>query len=171
MYLQLSKLLGCAIVPLCVVALIAASANAQQPPKHASTSDGGQQADDRDGAEPTPSRGIGGPTGPYVPFPEYTAPAKANNREWTSVEIVLSISVLVFGVICLSLQSLLILKMGDGWDAKSVLRMTSLTLIISSALVLITAGYSAEQVAPVMGLLGTIAGYLLGSGEKGEKPQ
>jgi len=39
-------------------------------------------------------------------------------------------------------------------------------LIITSGLTLVTAGYSSEQMSPVMGLLGTIAGYLLGSGKR-----
>lgn len=37
-----------------------------------------------------------------------------------------------------------------------------ITLIITSTLFLITAGYSNDQIAPAVGLLGTIAGYLLG---------
>ena len=37
-----------------------------------------------------------------------------------------------------------------------------ITLIIISTLFLITAGYSNDQIAPAIGLLGTIAGYLLG---------
>jgi len=49
------------------------------------------------------------------------------------------------------------------FDASSISRMTGLTLIVTSALVLVTAGYSTEQMSGVMGLLGTIAGYLLGS--------
>jgi hypothetical protein len=35
-------------------------------------------------------------------------------------------------------------------------------LIISSSIFLIVAGYTSQQIAPAMGLLGTLAGYLLG---------
>jgi len=35
-------------------------------------------------------------------------------------------------------------------------------LIITGALFLVVAGYTDKQMAPVMGLLGTLAGYLLG---------
>ena len=38
----------------------------------------------------------------------------------------------------------------------------AVTLIVVSSLFIITAGYSSEQIAPAMGLFGTIAGYLLG---------
>lgn len=40
--------------------------------------------------------------------------------------------------------------------------MIGLTLVVTAGLFLITAGYSETQIAPMMGLLGTIAGYLLG---------
>ncbi|MDX1617310.1 MAG: hypothetical protein R3224_00890 [Balneolaceae bacterium] len=39
------------------------------------------------------------------------------------------------------------------------------TLIITAALFLIAAGFSNDQIASALGLLGTIAGYLLGRGE------
>jgi len=90
------------------------------------------------------------------------------NRQWTSVEIVLSVAILLFGLSCLLVESFLILKIGvNKWDSHSVSRMIGLTLIITSGLTLVTAGYSSEQMSPVMGLLGTIAGYLLGSSSKG----
>lgn len=87
-------------------------------------------------------------------------------RNWTSIEIVLSISSLLFGLVCLCLQTFLVLKMKDAWTPTGVLRMTALTMIVTSILVLITAGYSSNQIAPAMGLLGSIGGYLLGSATK-----
>jgi ABC-type xylose transport system permease subunit len=54
-----------------------------------------------------------------------------------------------------------------------LLRAFALVLIIVAAVFLIVAGYTEQQIAPVMGLLGTIAGYLLGSrhssGESGDE--
>lgn len=45
-----------------------------------------------------------------------------------------------------------------------------LTLLVSSGLFLIVAGYSDEQLAPMMGLLGTLAGYILGrEGKSGQE--
>ncbi|QTA83229.1 Uncharacterized protein dnl_56240 [Desulfonema limicola] len=44
-------------------------------------------------------------------------------------------------------------------------RSVGFTLVIVSGLFLITAGYSQEQISPMIGLLGTTAGYLLGKTE------
>ena len=46
--------------------------------------------------------------------------------------------------------------------ADDVLRTFSLTLIIIGTLFFVTAGFDNNQIAPAMGLFGTIAGYLLG---------
>jgi hypothetical protein len=44
----------------------------------------------------------------------------------------------------------------------AVLRAFGLLLIITAAVFLIVVGYGERQISPVLGLLGTIAGYLLG---------
>jgi hypothetical protein len=44
-------------------------------------------------------------------------------------------------------------------------KLIALGLIVTSALLLIVLGYTDEQMSPVIGLLGTIAGYMLGSKE------
>ncbi|MBI1324500.1 hypothetical protein GC170_15125 [bacterium] len=87
-------------------------------------------------------------------------------RRWTSIEIVLSFSVLVFGAMVFALQTWLVVKMPLNWTPNAILRFNGLTLIITGAILLVTAGYSNEQMTPVIGLLGAIAGYLLGSVEK-----
>lgn len=79
----------------------------------------------------------------------------------TSTEVYLSVGVLVFGILLIGLQVLVMLKMAKGWETHST-RMVGLTLVIVAGLFLITAGYSQDQIAPMVGLLGTIAGYLLG---------
>lgn len=89
-------------------------------------------------------------------------------RHWTSIEIVLSFSVLVFGAMVFGLQTWLIVKMPLQWTPNAILRFNGLTLIITGAILLVTAGYSNEQMTPVIGLLGAIAGYLLGSVDKPE---
>jgi hypothetical protein len=80
---------------------------------------------------------------------------------WWSVTnaMTMSSAVLGFGVIVLILAAFLI---KSGQDTEAVLRTFGTILIIVGALFLVVAGYSANQIAPVMGLLGTIAGYLLG---------
>lgn len=50
-------------------------------------------------------------------------------------------------------------------------RAMTILFVIIATMVLITAGYNNEQIAPAFGLFGTIVGYILGRGEKaGEKP-
>ena len=78
----------------------------------------------------------------------------------------MSAALLVFGVVVLLLATYLI-KVGKSSEA--VLRIFGTILIIVIAVFLVVAGYSDTQIAPVMGLLGTIAGYLLGKESK-EKP-
>jgi hypothetical protein len=79
----------------------------------------------------------------------------------TTMESVLSIGVLVFGAVILLAEIAVTLRLGRNWDAWS-LKICGLTLVIVSGLFLIVAGYSQSQSAPMMGLLGSVAGYLLG---------
>lgn len=67
--------------------------------------------------------------------------------------------VLVFGVFVLLLATYLI---RIGKNSEPVLRIFGTILIIVISVFLVVAGYTSNQIAPVMGLLGTIAGYLLG---------
>ena len=82
-------------------------------------------------------------------------------QPWTpELVLSLSLSILVFGVLVCGLIAFLLYK---DRRASELLRVFSLPLIIVSAVILVVAGYSDQQIASVMGLLGTIAGYLLGS--------
>ncbi len=76
----------------------------------------------------------------------------------------LSMMVLAFGLIIILLESVLIFT--KKISEENIVRFIVVTLIIISALFLITAGYSNDQIAPAMGLLGAVAGYLLGKTEK-----
>ena len=67
--------------------------------------------------------------------------------------------VLIYSLIVLALATYLI-RLGK--SSESVLRIFGTILIISSSVFLIVAGYTNQQIAPAMGLLGTVAGYLLG---------
>lgn len=82
----------------------------------------------------------------------------------SDTELYLSFAVLVFGLIVLGLQMGIMLKAGKGWGPNAI-RICGLTLVIIAGVFLITAGYSQDQIAPMVGLLGTIAGYLLGKSE------
>jgi hypothetical protein len=71
----------------------------------------------------------------------------------------MSSTVLVFGLITLALAAYVIRK-GHQWEA--VLKVFGMVLIIVMTVFLIVAGYDDKQIAGAVGLLGTIAGYLLG---------
>lgn len=89
---------------------------------------------------------------------ELDTPARVS---WWSVDQAMTISaaVLIFGLFVLLIAAFLILH---GCPSQEVLRILGTVLILVSAIFLVVAGYSDTQIAPVMGLLGTIVGYLLG---------
>lgn len=94
-------------------------------------------------------------------------PLSASN--WWSVTnaMTISVSVLVFGFLVILLATYLI-KVGKGTEP--VLRIFGTILIVMFSVFLVVAGYTDTQIAPVMGLLGTIVGYLLGKETKENKP-
>lgn len=77
----------------------------------------------------------------------------------TSWESYLSLLVLAFSFLVLLLEIIIVFKLKMA--PKLAIQFISLTLVILSTIFLITAGYGKEQIAPAMGLLGTIVGYLL----------
>ncbi len=72
--------------------------------------------------------------------------------------------VLVFSLICFAVAFLL-RRLGQFSD-ENVIRILALVLIVTGTLFLVTMGYSANQIAPALGLLGTIAGYMLGRADR-----
>jgi len=87
----------------------------------------------------------------------------------SSWEFSLSLIVLGFGLLIIALETFIVFKFKGQIDTSSVIQFIIVTLIITSALFLITAGYGNDQIAPAMGLLGTIAGYLLGQAQSKDK--
>ena len=84
-------------------------------------------------------------------------------------QVALSIAVLVFGLFIVGAQVLVMLKREKGWGPSSN-QIVGLTLVLTAGLFLVVAGYSQDQIAPMMALLGTIAGYLLGRGTDKSAP-
>lgn len=84
-----------------------------------------------------------------------------SNPDWWSVGDAMTVSaaVLVFGSLIMLLATCLLYL---GRNADDVLKLFGTLIIVISAVFLVVAGYSDTQIAPVIGLLGTIAGYLLG---------
>lgn len=79
----------------------------------------------------------------------------------------LSIMVLGFGVLIILL--IVFLGYSGRIDPENLLKSIILTLVIVSAMFFICAGYDNTQIAGVTGLLGSIAGYLLGKGTPEKK--
>jgi hypothetical protein len=92
------------------------------------------------------------PLNAEVAFPAYSF--------LSSREIWMAFLVLIFasavGAFCV------ILVRTKALSAEQVIRITALLMIVTGTLLLVVTGYSAEQIAPALGLLGTVAGYLLG---------
>ena len=76
------------------------------------------------------------------------------------IEDYLVISVLAFGLIIMLL--IVFVAYRCKYTASDTLRLVTVTLIVVATLFALSAGFDSEQIAPAMGLFGTIAGYLLG---------
>lgn len=72
----------------------------------------------------------------------------------------LTLVILAFGAFVLLVEYLLLRHAKR--SSYDLMQLFAVNLIITGTLVMISAGYSAEQIAPALGLFGTIAGYLLG---------
>lgn len=84
-------------------------------------------------------------------------------------EIALSSQVLIFAFAIIVVEGAIIKMLN--MDSASAVRLLTVTLILASTLYLTTAGYNSPQIATSTGLLGTIAGYLLGrTNERTDSP-
>lgn len=94
---------------------------------------------------------------------EATVTASSAGGEWWTASSAMTISTvtLVFGMLTLCLASYLLVRVGA--DSKAVLKVFGLVLIVTMSAFLMVAGYSDQQLTPIIGLLGTLAGYLLGT--------
>ena len=100
---------------------------------------------------------------PVPPTATATVPqASASHAAWWTTQNAMTMSgiVLVFGLVVIIICAGLMRASRPTPEA--VLRVFGTVLIITGALFLVVAGYDDKQMAPVMGLLGTLAGYLLG---------
>ena len=91
-----------------------------------------------------------------------TTVSRSDSSDWWTTQNAMTMSsvVLLFGAIVIALCAHLMKNSKPSPEA--VLRVFGTVLIIVGALFLVVAGYTDKQMAPVMGLLGTLAGYLLG---------
>jgi uncharacterized membrane protein len=119
----------------------------------------------------TPSANEGDSNTPAI-SEENNSPPKTNNppsaptvtvrnQYLTSYEFLITLMVSVIALLAL-LMEFTLLKRIPNLKAEETLRVFAVTLILLGTLFFITAGFDSNQVAPAMGLFGTVAGYLLG---------
>jgi hypothetical protein len=90
-----------------------------------------------------------------------TAQKIAIEHDLASKMIQLTWGILGFALLLVVFIGVISLKKPTGWD-RELTRILTVILVIIAGLVLITAGYTDQQVAPMFGLLGTLVGYILG---------
>lgn len=105
-----------------------------------------------------------GVTDPVVATPVATAVSYTDPKV-----VAYGVGALAFSLMVLLL--LVYLRRSKEIDVGTFFKLSGLTLVLGSALSLYAVGYDQNQIAPMIGLLGTITGYILGRSEgKGDAP-
>lgn len=87
------------------------------------------------------------------------------SQPWSAdLVIYLSTSILLVTALALVLGSLLLWKRGH--SGQEILRLYGVVIIVGLSALLLVVGFSNEQLTPIVGLFGAIAGYLLGKEPK-----
>jgi hypothetical protein len=89
----------------------------------------------------------------------------AGDRYLSSKEFTLALLVTLMLLVSLTLQFALLRNI-SGLRAEDTLRIFGLTLVITGTVFFIVAGFDSQQIAPAIGLFGTIAGYILGKSDR-----
>lgn len=85
----------------------------------------------------------------------------ASDGRLSSFEFMITSMIVVVALIALGMEFILLRRMAN-LKAEDALRVFAVTLILIGTLFFIAAGFGSTQIAPAMGLFGTVAGYLLG---------
>lgn len=80
----------------------------------------------------------------------------------TNREIYLTTAVLCFSLVVIFFNFVLLWKVPEVITPENLLVNFTITLIVVGTMYLITAGFSGDDIAPALGLFGTLVGYLLG---------
>ena len=81
----------------------------------------------------------------------------------TTDEIMLTVAIFLYALMAMAVLYILVHK---EHATPFVLRIYVITVLIGGSLIVVSSAFTQDQLAPVMGLFGTIAGYLLGRGER-----
>jgi hypothetical protein len=92
----------------------------------------------------------------------------AAQQPWSpDLVIYLSTSILLMTALALILGSVLLWK--RSYAGQDILRLYGVVIIVGLSALLLVAGFSNDQLTPIVGLFGAIAGYLLGKDSKPTK--
>ena len=138
------------------LALVVATAGAQTLPGH-SPAAGSRAAETADVA----ALDAGAANAAASSAAPHTQAVPPVTRGHDLVEIAFSLGVLVFGAALIWLFTRTLLRLGEEWRT-IYLRLGVLTVVVTAGLFALTACYTEQQISPMMGLLGTLVGYLLG---------
>ncbi len=103
-------------------------------------------------------------------FDKASTSATENLFQPWSPEIVKFLSLSVLGFTCAVLILSTILLWRQGSPPQQILKIFGILSIIGVSALLLVVGYSNEQLTPIVGLFGAIAGYLLGKDANSGKP-
>jgi hypothetical protein len=101
-------------------------------------------------------------------FDKTTSSSASWVQPW-SQELVRFLSLSVLGFSCLALILSTILLWRAGASPHQILRVFGVISIVGFSVLLLVVGYNNEQLTPIVGLFGAIAGYLLGKDLKMDK--
>ena len=77
---------------------------------------------------------------------------------------ILPIAFLVFGAVIIGMEIFVLAKKNQGFGPQAV-RIIGITVVLVIAAALSSINLSLDRLTPIIGLLGTLAGYLAGRGE------
>jgi hypothetical protein len=77
-------------------------------------------------------------------------------------QLKLTLIVTIFGIIGLIFVAV-IFRSSVATDTEKIVRLVIVVIVVCASLILISGGYSTDQIAPAFGLFGSIIGYILGS--------
>jgi hypothetical protein len=95
-------------------------------------------------------------------------PQVVSGQPWSAdLVIYLSTSILLIIALALILGSVLMWKRSN--SSQDILRLYGVVIIVGLSALLLVVGFSNDQLTPIVGLFGAIAGYLLGKDGKSGK--
>jgi hypothetical protein len=85
---------------------------------------------------------------------------------FSSSQLLLTIAVFTFGLAVIIIQFLVIMRHKELFSSENILAVFTVPLIIVGTLIIVTVGFSANTLTPIMGFFGTVVGYLLGNRDR-----